>query len=106
MAANPTCEGLPVEPADFKDPAVLARFLEEQRLQLLAYIERQLGDALRGKVDAQDIFQEVSVSALRALPQTDLKEHAPFGWLCQLAQQRIIDAHRRFFGTKKRGGAR
>ena len=30
----------------------------------------------------------------------------PFGWLCQIAERRIIDAHRRFFGAAKRDAGR
>ena len=52
------------------------------------------------------MFQEVSAEALRALPDTDLTDRDPFGWLCQIAERRIIDAHRRFFGAQKRDAAR
>src|SRR5262249_9790753 len=68
--------------------------------------DRNLGTPLRGKVESQDIFQEVSVSALNALPNTDLSGRDPFGWLCQLAEQRIIDAHRKYFGAQKRDAGR
>jgi len=89
-----------------RDPAALGEFLDRHRPQLLAYIDRQLGAPLRGKVESQDIFQEVSVSALNALPNTDLSGRDPFGWLCQLAEQRIIDAYRKFYGARKRAADR
>src|SRR5207245_10388530 len=85
-----------------RDVAALGEFLERRRPQLLAYIERNLGEALRRKLEPVDIFQEVSVSAVQALPTFELGERDPFGWLCHLAEERIIDAHRRFFGTQKR----
>jgi RNA polymerase sigma-70 factor (ECF subfamily) len=88
------------------DAAALAEFLENHRPQLLAYIERNLGAPLRRKIEPQDVFQETAVSALRALPDADLSGCDPFGWLCQLAEQRIIDAHRRFFGAQKRAADR
>jgi RNA polymerase sigma-70 factor (ECF subfamily) len=86
--------------------AALADYLVEVRKPLLAYIERQLGTALRRKVEVEDIFQEVSVEAVRALPGADFAHRDPFSWLCQIAERRIIDAHRRFFGAEKRDAQR
>src|SRR5438105_2701691 len=84
----------------------LAEVLEIYRARLLAYIERNLPRALRRKVAPQDVLQEVSLHALRALPAAAPQLRDPFGWLCQMAQQRIIDAHRRFAGTQKRAAHR
>src|SRR5262245_54465772 len=84
------------------DQAALVEFLSERRLPLLAFIGRQLGPALRRKVEPEDIYQEVSVDCLRSLPEMDLTERDPFGWLCQVAERRIIDAHRHFVGAQKR----
>jgi RNA polymerase sigma-70 factor, ECF subfamily len=88
------------------DSQALAEFIENHRRQLLAFIERCLGTALRGKVEPQDVLQETAVSALRALPDARLADRDPFGWLCQMAEQRIIDAHRKFFGAQKRAANR
>jgi RNA polymerase sigma-70 factor (ECF subfamily) len=88
------------------DARALGEFLAARQRQLLAYVERSLGAALRRKVEPQDILQEVSVSALNSLAQTDLTTRDPFGWLCQLAEQRIIDAHRKYFGAQKRAADR
>jgi RNA polymerase sigma-70 factor (ECF subfamily) len=89
-----------------RDSAALAEFVESRRRTLLAYIERQLGVALRGKVEPQDLLQETALQALNQLPEADLSARDPFGWLCQLAEQRIIDAHRKLFGAKKRSADR
>lgn len=35
-----------------------------------------------------------------------MHEREPFGWLCHVAEQRIIDAHRRYFATAKRDAGR
>lgn len=88
------------------DCQALAEFLTQRRGQLLAYIERQLGPALRRKLEPDDLFQEVSVEAVRSLPLVELLDRDPFSWLCQIAEHRIIDAHRRFFGSQKRDAAR
>ena len=89
-----------------KDPAALADFITVVRFQLLAFIERQLGAALRRKIEADDIFQEVSADAIRSLAEIDLSSRDPFGWLCQIAERRIVDAHRHFFSAQKRDAGR
>lgn len=89
-----------------RDAAALAEFLQSHRPQLMAFIERQLGTALRRKVEPDDIFQETSAEALRALPGADLSDREPFSWLCQIAERRIIDLHRKFFDAQKRDAGR
>jgi len=88
------------------DAQALAELLQSHRPQLMAFIERQLGAALRRKVEPDDIFQETSAEAVRALPTTELGDRDPFSWLCQIAERRIIDLHRRFFGAQKRDAGR
>src|SRR5436190_9197166 len=73
-------------------PEELVALLEGRRPQLLAYIERRLGTALRRKVEPLDIYQETAIAALNAWPSLDLGSRDPFGWLCQVAEQRIVDA--------------
>ena len=89
-----------------RDTEALARFIESHRPQLMAFIERQLGTALRRKIETDDVFQETSAEAVRALPTVELGDRDPFSWLCQIAERRIIDLHRRFFGAAKRDAAR
>ena len=48
----------------------------------------------------------MSAEAIRSLENVPLDDRDPFGWLCQVAQRRIIDAHRRFFGAQKRAAHR
>src|SRR5262245_34676970 len=81
-----------------RDPAA---YLEERRPALLAFIERRLGSALRGKLEPQDVLQELAVKALKELPQSDLSSRDPFGWLCHLAEQCIVDDHRHFAADKR-----
>ncbi len=61
---------------------------------------------MRRKVEADDLLQEVSVDCVRSVGDVDLADRDPFGWLCQVAERRIIDAHRKHFGTQKRDAAR
>jgi RNA polymerase sigma-70 factor (ECF subfamily) len=86
------------------DSAALVEFLTLRRPALNAFIDRRLGAALRGKLEPQDVYQELSVKALRELPQTVLGDRDPFGWLCQLAEQCIVDGHRHFAAGKRASG--
>src|SRR5437762_629132 len=83
------------------DASALAAFIEERRPALLAFVERRLGPALRGKLEPQDVLQELAVKALRELPQAELAGRDPFGWLCHLAEQCIVDGHRHFAAGKR-----
>jgi len=86
------------------DSAALAEFLDLRRLPLLAFVERRLGTNLRGKIEPSDVLQELAMKSLRELPQTDLTGRDPFGWLCQLAEQCIVDGHRHFAAGKRASG--
>lgn len=89
-----------------RETGALAEYLELVRPRLMVFIERQLGAALRRKVEPEDVFQETSAEAIRALPTFELGDRDPFSWLCQVAERRIIDLHRRFFGSQKRDAGR
>jgi len=83
--------------------------LVERRGALLGYIERRMGAALRGKIEPEDILQEVGVEIARTAeaPVSPLSPgRDPFGWLCEVAERRIVDAYRRLFGAQKRSAAR
>lgn len=87
-----------------RDPAALAAYLEQRRPALRAFVERRLGSALRGKLEPDDILQELAVKAVRELPQTEFTTQTAFGWLCHLAEQCIIDSHRHFTAGKRDAG--
>jgi len=84
-----------------RDLSALGEYLELHHHALLAFVERRLGAALRGKIEPQDVLQELAVKALRELPKTDLTTFDPFGWLCHLAEQCIVDDHRHFTAGKR-----
>ena len=95
-----------IEPLLNGDVEALAAYVQSVSPQLLAFIQRRLGSGLGRKIEAEDILQEVSSEAVRSLPQTELKADRVFSWLCQIAEHRIIDAHRHFFGAQKRDAGR
>lgn len=84
------------------DREALGEFIELRMPQLTAFIEKRMSDRLRSKVEPADILQELTVAALTALDDVELGDRDPFGWLCQQAERRIIDAHRHHFGAQKR----
>ncbi len=88
------------------DENAFAQYSEQKRHQLTTYIQRNLGISLRKKVEPEDIFQETVVNCISALSDVDLNDRDPFSWMCQMAQRRIIDAHRKFFGTQKRSAGK
>ena len=87
------------------DREALVEYLALRRPQLLVFIEKHLGAALRRKIEPDDVLQEVGIECLRVIEGGGL-EREPFGWLCQMAEHRIIDAHRRYFGAQKRSADR
>jgi RNA polymerase sigma-70 factor (subfamily 1) len=99
-------ENLLAARAKAHDVSALAGYLALKRKPLAAYIERELGTALRRKIEVDDVIQEVSVEAVRSLADMNFEGREVFSWLCQLAERRIIDAHRRFFGAQKRDACR
>lgn len=84
------------------DSDSLASFLDTNQRQLMAFISRRMGDALRSKVEVEDIFQDVSAEAVRSLSPEFPGEREPFSWLCHIAERKIVDAHRHHFAAKKR----
>jgi RNA polymerase sigma-70 factor, ECF subfamily len=88
------------------DIQALAEYVQLVRPRLMAFIERNLGTALRRKLEPEDVLQDVNAEAIRALPKMELGDREPFSWLCQVAERKIIDAHRYHFGAKKRDAGR
>jgi len=94
-------------PVRWSDPAAVAACVQAHRPRLLAFVERRMGPGLRQRLDPDDIVQEVCLAAVRPEePAGGQPQREPFGWLCHVAEQRIIDAHRRHFGAAKRDAAR
>ncbi len=88
------------------DRDALGTWLTARRPTLLGYIERRLGPSLRRKIEPEDLVQEANADAIRSANEIDFSKRDPFGWLCQIAERRIVDAHRRFFESQKRDAGR
>jgi RNA polymerase sigma-70 factor (ECF subfamily) len=88
------------------EPNAVAELSEARRPQLLVYVSRQLGYALRAKVEPDDIVQETMIRAVRHPHLFTAPDRDPFGVLCHLAQESIVDAHRRYIDAQKRDAGR
>jgi len=78
------------------DPAAVDRLLGEFREPLRRVIGMRLDPAVAQRVDASDIVQDVLIEANQRLTDYLKKPDMPFHlWLRHLAQDRIIDTHRR-----------
>lgn len=86
------------------DAAALADYLQAFQPQLMAFIDRRLGQQVRKREEAADIFQDTARAAWEHFPKADLSDRDPFGWLCQIAEQRIIDAARKARAGKRDSG--
>lgn len=85
------------------DADALGKYLELKRGALTGFIERQLGTGLRKKIEPDDIFQEAAAEAVKRVDQAF---DDPFGWMCRICEQKVIDAYRRYFGAAKRDAGR
>jgi RNA polymerase sigma-70 factor, ECF subfamily len=88
------------------DVSALAVFLESRQPQLLAFIRKRLGTALRSRIEPEDVLQETGTEAVRSMTPEWPGDKDPFSWLCQIAERKIVDLHRHHFGAQKRDAGR
>src|SRR5437764_1057921 len=78
------------------EPGAVDRLLGEFREPLRRVIDLRLDPAIARRVDASDIVQDVLIEASQRLTDYLKSPDMPFHlWLRHLAQDRIIDTHRR-----------
>ena len=86
------------------DVQAVNQLLDRHRDALRRLVDLRMDRALRRRVDASDVVQEVLVEANRRL-RDYLAEPAPMPfhlWLRHMAQDRLIDAHRRHRVAQRR----
>jgi RNA polymerase sigma-70 factor (ECF subfamily) len=76
--------------------------------RLRRMVEFRLDRRLRGRIEADDILQEVYLAARQRMAHSpaDGSPEAMFIWLRQVALQTLIDLHRRHFGAQMRSVSR
>lgn len=85
------------------DGDAVSRLLDRHRDALRRLVDLRLDPALKRRVDASDIVQDVLVEANRRLRDYLDNPGMPFHlWLRHIAKDRIIDAHRRHRVAKRR----
>lgn len=85
------------------DAAARNELLERHRDALRRMIGVRMDPALRTRIDASDIVQDVLIEAHRRLADFPQAADMPFPlWLRLLAKDRLIDAHRRHKGASRR----
>ncbi len=85
-----------------RERSAFSELLSRYEAPLLAFISKRIGRTLKSKLEPEDIYQDVCLTAFPAAEEIDFEKTSPFRWLCQLSERRIIDAHRRLVGAKKR----
>ena len=89
------------------DLGALATYLQSQRERLTGLLRLIAGQHLLQVMELDDLLQEISTSALAALPKIPKDDSFDVdAWLEQLARRRVVDAHRRFFGAQKRSASK
>lgn len=85
------------------DPTAVNRLLERHRTSLRRMIQVRLDRQIARRVDASDVVQDVLLEANTRLNDYLVDPRVPFHlWLRQLAQDRMIDMHRRHRGAQRR----
>ncbi|MDA7979668.1 MAG: sigma-70 family RNA polymerase sigma factor [Pirellulales bacterium] len=85
------------------DDAAVGNLLDRHRTALRRMVDMRMDAALKRRVDASDIVQDVLVEANRRLQDYLSNPAMPFHlWLRHMAKDRIIDAHRRHRVAQRR----
>jgi RNA polymerase sigma-70 factor (ECF subfamily) len=85
------------------DSAAVNDLLNRHRDALRRLVELRLDPAIKRRVDASDIVQDVLVEANRRLNEYLVDPAMPFHlWLRHMAKDRLIDAHRRHRQAQRR----
>ena len=89
------------------DQQALAELFSLHRDRLWQVINFRLDARLRGRVDADDILQEAYLDAAQRIQHyLDDSPHTFFVWLRLIANQTLIDVHRRHLGAQMRDASR
>lgn len=89
-----------------RDSNALAVYIEQNRLGLTGFLRSITGARLLNVVEIDDLFQDVSTSALQGLATAPFDEYEPLQWIQQIARRRVVDAHRFHFDAKRRDAGR
>lgn len=84
------------------EPELLALFLDRARVRLVLWAGPKLSRRLRGRVEADDAVQEITVRVLEAFPGFRGRDRLAFNkWLFQIARHTLADLGK-YHGAQKR----
>src|SRR5436190_24261754 len=85
------------------EAAAVDRLLDRHRDPLRNMIRARMDEKLARRIDASDVVQDVMLEASQRLDDYIRDPRLPFGlWLRQMAQDRMIDLHRRHRVVRRR----
>jgi RNA polymerase sigma-70 factor (ECF subfamily) len=85
------------------DAEAVNRLMERHRDALRRIVQLRLDQKIQRRIDVSDVVQDVLIEANRRLQDYLANPGMPYHlWLRQIAQDRIIDAHRRHRASAKR----
>ena len=85
------------------DASAVNQLMERHRDSLRRIVQLRLDQKIQRRIDVSDVVQDVLIEANRRLADYVASPQMPFHlWLRQIAQDRIIDAHRRHRVSAKR----
>jgi RNA polymerase sigma-70 factor (ECF subfamily) len=87
------------------DDQAFGPLFERQRPRLLRMVQFRLDPRLVGRVDAEDVVQDVFLDARQRLYAFRSESRSLPFWLRLVAQQTLIDLHRRHLGARMRNAA-
>jgi RNA polymerase sigma-70 factor, ECF subfamily len=92
-----------IDRAGHGEAAARQDLLERYRDYLRRMVAVRLDRRVAARVDVSDVVQETLAEAARRLDDYLRERPIPFyGWLRQLAAERVIDAHRRHLASQRR----
>ena len=104
--SNPATD-LGLRQSGLNDQAVLSELFDKYRGRIKKLVQSRMNIRLQGRLDASDIVQDTFVEASRTIDNFLTDPQISFYiWLRRLAQEKLIQAHRRHLGAKKRDANR
>jgi RNA polymerase sigma-70 factor, ECF subfamily len=88
------------------DPQALATLFSRERERLWRLIHFRLPDALRGRLEPDDVLQDAFLAASQRLKHyANSPATSPFIWLRMIVNQTLVDLHRQHLGAQRRDAA-
>ena len=89
------------------DTQALAELFTQERERLWRGIHFRMAEALRGRLEPDDVLQEAFLAASQRLNHyAESPATSPFIWLRMIVNQTLVDLHRQHLGAQRRDAAR